>query len=118
MVEVQPKIILDGTTKKAVALPTVCDNNFNSSTVFTVSGWGKLRWKGRKPDKLHYVQVPWVSKYSCKNRFGSSISSRMLCTGNFTYGGVDACEGDSGGRYETIYFTNPSNPENNFHLGN
>ena len=42
----------------------------------------------------------------------------MLCTGNFTYGGVDACAGDSGGRYETIYFTNPSNPENNFHLGN
>ena len=115
MVEVQPKIILDGTTKKAVALPTVSDNfNFDRSTLFTVSGWGQLQWICRKPKKLHYVQVPWVPKYSCRNRYGSSITSTMLCTGNFTYGGVDACAGDSGGRYDTIYF----NPENKFHLGN
>ena len=105
MVEVQPRIILDGATKKAVALPTVCDDfNFDRSTLFTVSGWGRERWNGRKPDKLHYVQVPWVPKHICKSNslYQSSISSRMLCTGNFTYGGVDACAGDSGGRYETI----------------
>ena len=102
MVEVQPRIILDGATKKAVALPTVCDNNFNSSTIFTVSGWGRLGTYRRKPDKLHYVQVPWVPKHICKSNslYQSSISSRMLCTGNFTYGGVDACAGDSGGRYD------------------
>ena len=103
IVEVQPKIVLDGTTKKAVTLPTVCDNfNFSSITLFTVSGWGLTEKSRRKPDKLHHVKVPWVSEQDCRNSYGSSVTSRMLCTGNFTYGGVDSCVGDSGGRYQTI----------------
>ena len=97
MIEIVDQFKLYGASKaRAVLLPSASDISFNSSTSFTVSGWGRLRYHGQSPKKLHYVIVPWISDQDCRTSYGS-ISSTNLCAGNFTHGGVDSCVGDSGG---------------------
>ena len=101
IIEIVDQFKLYGTSKaRAVLLPKASDINFNSSTSFTVSGWGSLSYKGRTPKKLHVVIVPWVPDEDCNG----STSPTNLCAGNFTYGGVDSCQGDSGGIYKYIKF--------------
>ena len=83
---------------KAISLPTAQDNNFDNNTKFEVSGWGRFAIGGRKPKKLQSLTLPWVSERQCKKKYHSHITSRMICAGNFTHGGIDACVGDSGGK--------------------
>ena len=42
------------------------------------------------------VEVPIVSKASCKGAYGSLIHDSMVCAG-LREGGKDSCQGDSGG---------------------
>ena len=86
---------------RAVCLPDKSDTNFvNAVTRFTVSGWGNLKSGGESPNVLHKVSVPFVSKQQCEQGYGQgSITDDMLCAGNFKNGGVDSCQGDSGGMY-------------------
>ena len=83
---------------KAISLPTAQDNNFDNNTRFEVSGWGRFAFRGRKPKKLQSLTLPWVSERQCKKKYHSHITSRMICAGNLTHGGIDACVGDSGGK--------------------
>ena len=101
IIEIVDQFKLSGISKaRSVVLPSASDVNFNSSTIFTVSGWGRLGFNRPKPNKLHSVNVPWISEQECRRNYRSAITSTMLCAGNFTNGGVDACIGDSGGMYE------------------
>ena len=63
-----------------------------------VSGWGRLSSGGSAPNVLHQVTVPAVTNAQCDQAYSQySITSAMLCAGNILNGGVDSCQGDSGG---------------------
>ena len=64
----------------------------------TVSGWGRLSSGGSLPTVLHKVVVPGITNAACKARYGDSrITTEMLCAGDVANGGIDSCQGDSGG---------------------
>ena len=66
-------------------------------TSLTVSGWGTLSSGGAQPNVLHKVAVPAITNSQCTNSYGNSITNAMICAGNIAQGGVDSCQGDSGG---------------------
>ena len=66
----------------------------------TVSGWGTLSSGGSQPSVLHKVSVPAVTNAQCSQAYSQyTITNAMLCAGNIQNGGVDSCQGDSGGVY-------------------
>ena len=68
----------------------------------TVSGWGTTASGGSQAQVLMSVDVPGVTNAKCQQAYGeSSITDAMLCAGR-DEGGVDSCQGDSGGK--PIYF--------------
>ena len=76
--------------------------SFLDDKTVTTSGWGALSSSGSSPTVLHKVSVPGVSNTVCQekyeDRYGSNaITADMICAGNTVDGGVDACQGDSGG---------------------
>lgn len=81
-------------------LPTVEDGGrINSESVFVVSGWGNtgsgLSWL-----RLMQVSVPRVSDQVCRYTYEGifKINENMVCAGDMSKGGIDACKGDSGGK--------------------
>ena len=81
-------------------LPTVVHGNeFLAGKNMTVSGWGRLSSGGGIPTVLHSVVVPGITNPACKARYGNSrITTQMLCAGDVANGGIDSCQGDSGGK--------------------
>ena len=100
LLELSQEIDLTGAfNAKAILLATTADLNFDKSTRFTVSGWGKNKTGGRKMRKLHFVDnLPWISERECKKKYKAHITSRMICAGDLVNGGIDSCQGDSGGK--------------------
>ncbi|XP_005526278.1 PREDICTED: coagulation factor IX [Pseudopodoces humilis] len=66
----------------------------------TVSGWGKLLFRGRTATTLQVLKVPFVDRPTCLKSTSTSILQNMFCAG-FPSGGRDTCEGDSGGPHTT-----------------
>lgn len=66
--------------------------------VGTVSGWGKVLFRGRQATTLQVLKVPFVDRSTCLKSTSTSILQNMFCAG-FPSGGRDTCEGDSGGPY-------------------
>ncbi|XP_072785111.1 coagulation factor IX [Taeniopygia guttata] len=64
--------------------------------VGTVSGWGKVLFRGRQATTLQVLKVPFVDRPTCLKSTSTSILQNMFCAG-FPSGGRDTCEGDSGG---------------------
>ena len=76
--------------------------DFLAGKNMTVSGWGVLSENGESPTVLHSVNVPGITNLQCNNDYKDSvwnvtITKDMLCAGE-SDGGVDACQGDSGGK--------------------
>ncbi|KAJ4368850.1 hypothetical protein N0V83_005932 [Neocucurbitaria cava] len=69
-----------------------------AGTTSTVAGWGTLTEGGSTlPTTLQQVDVPIVSRTTCRADYGqSAITTNMICAG-LTAGGKDSCQGDSGG---------------------
>ena len=64
----------------------------------TVSGWGTRSSGGSQPNVLHQVSVPAITNAQCSQAYSQySITEAMICAGNLANGGVDSCQGDSGG---------------------
>ncbi|CAL1530384.1 unnamed protein product [Lymnaea stagnalis] len=89
----------------STALPTnnyisaVCIPNegWNENELAIAAGWGSLSAGGTTPYSLHQVTKPIKSRQTCEQRYGQgSITLRMMCAG-LPEGGVDSCNGDSGG---------------------
>ena len=98
LLELSEEIDLTGASNaRAITLATAADLNFDNSTRFTVSGWGNLKFDGRKSKKLHSVPLPWITERQCKKKYNAHITARMICAGDLLNGGIDACVGDSGG---------------------
>ena len=89
-----------GTRAYPACLPTSdFSGSFLAGKTMTVSGWGTLSSGGGQPTVLHSVNVPGITNDACKTQYGSSrITNNMLCAGNVASGGVDSCQGDSGGK--------------------
>ncbi|KAH7353182.1 trypsin-like cysteine/serine peptidase domain-containing protein [Pyrenochaeta sp. MPI-SDFR-AT-0127] len=68
-----------------------------AGTTVTVAGWGDTTESGSSPSLLRKVDVPVVSRATCRNNYSvSSVTDRMFCAG-LSAGGKDSCQGDSGG---------------------
>ena len=71
----------------------------------TVSGWGVLEPGGEAPNVLHSAKVLGMSNEKCRRVspkiqylfMQGGFTSSMLCAG-YIKGGIDACQGDSGGK--------------------
>ena len=90
--------VLIGTRAAPACLPSASmAGDYLAGKTMTVSGWGMLTENGGIPTVLHKVDVPAMSNAECKTKYGSStITKDMLCAGQPS-GGIDACQGDSGG---------------------
>ena len=88
-----------GTRAAPACLPTAnLSGDFLAGKTMTVSGWGRLSYGGSAPTVLHKVDVPGISNDQCKTSYGSNrIADAMLCAGDVANGGIDSCQGDSGG---------------------
>ncbi|KAJ8117663.1 hypothetical protein OPT61_g1194 [Boeremia exigua] len=79
-----------------VSLPASGSDPAAGSTV-TVAGWGTTSSGGSSPTALRRVDVPIVSRATCRNNYSASeVTDNMVCAG-LTAGGKDSCQGDSGG---------------------
>ena len=75
--------------------------NFFAGKMLTVSGWGRWYENGPMPDVLYSVKVPGITQAQCKRNYnGESIRNNNLCAGRPS-GGIDACQGDSGGIFSS-----------------
>ena len=75
--------------------------DFLVGKAMTVSGWGKLSVDGSQPSVLQSVEVPGITNAKCQEAYRGEMNvlQSMLCAGNLTEGGIDACQGDSGGNF-------------------
>ena len=93
-----------GTRAAPACLPSFRHaGNFLDDKILTTSGWGTLCSGCSSPNVLHVVDVPGVSNVVCTDAYKElgvswDVTSDMICAGNITTGGVDACQGDSGGK--------------------
>lgn len=69
----------------------------------TIAGWGTQKLKGPAMRVLHEAALPLVSHEQCNGprSYSGVITETMLCAG-YEKGGVDTCEGDSGGECQLI----------------
>ncbi|XP_069779112.1 ovochymase-2-like [Narcine bancroftii] len=76
------------------------DDVFETGTVCTTTGWGRLSEGGRLPNTQQEVELPIIESENCLNvmalLFRQFKGETLLCAG-YPSGGRDACQGDSGG---------------------
>ncbi|KFO64724.1 Complement factor D, partial [Corvus brachyrhynchos] len=72
------------------------DRDVAAETGCEVAGWGPIDHSGRRPDKLHQVERPVISRDVCnhRTRHDGTITKNMMCTDSRR---MDTCKGDSGG---------------------
>ena len=86
-----------GSRANAACLPqSSFAGNYLAGKSLKVSGWGALSEDGGSPSTLHAVNVPGISNSQCRRSY-RKITDSMLCAGQ-ARGGVDSCQGDSGGK--------------------
>lgn len=78
-------------------LPTE-DHVLNPGLSVLVAGWGRTAEGGSISADLLYIRIPLVSNTVCNGEesYAGIITESMVCAGR-EEGGMDACEGDSGG---------------------
>jgi len=95
---------LDFTKNKNIAPVCLPSKNIdkkgaNDGKMATVVGWGTTKEGGTPSDTLMQVQVPILSTKDCKQMYSqmsSMITDKQVCAG-YQNGGMDSCQGDSGG---------------------
>ena len=87
--------------------------DFLAGKLMTVSGWGRLSYRNfTHPNVLQSVRVPGITNARCREvyqpreaNYSTPITESMLCAGDLGKGGIDACMGDSGGKFlESILY--------------
>nr|XP_058954364.1 trypsin-like [Pocillopora verrucosa] len=71
---------------------------FKAGTMCYIAGWGTKKVKGPATRILHEAALPLVSHEQCNGpkSYSGVIGGNLICAG-YKQGGVDTCEGDSGG---------------------
>ena len=100
IIKLNEKVILGDKAIHACLPSTELDDEYFSGLNLTVSGWGRLSEGGNASYVLNKVDVPFVPNEICDEKYNGIITNAMLCAGNIEDGGVDACQGDSGGAYK------------------
>ena len=76
--------------------------DFLDDKTMTVSGWGTTSSGGSQSGVLLSVDVPRISNTVCRANYSeNAITDSMMCAGA---GGVDSCQGDSGGMLRYNFF--------------
>ena len=88
---------IGGRAVPACLPPSSFNDAFLGGKTLTVSGWGALTEGGGSPSVLHSVDIPGMTNARCLNDYPGDIDGSMICAGQ-TSGGIDACQGDSGGK--------------------
>ncbi|XP_070593158.1 complement factor D [Erythrolamprus reginae] len=72
------------------------NNDVPDRTQCEVAGWGIVSNTGRKPDRLHFVQLSVIARTTCNMRryHDGSVTENMMCAESRK---KDSCKGDSGG---------------------
>ena len=87
-----------GTRAAPACLPdSTLAGSFLDDKTMSVSGWGRICSGCTLAPALKVVDVPGVSNAVCRQRYGH-ITDQMLCAGELENGGIDSCQGDSGGK--------------------
>ena len=71
-----------------------------ATTLLTAAGWGDTSFGGSTSDVPMQVDVPVVPHDACAEAYppGEIFEDEMICAGDLANGGIDSCQGDSGGR--------------------
>ena len=69
-------------------------DNVQRSEQAVASGWGRLSFDGYQSSILMEVSLDTMSNRECRNKYGSRITTNMICAGR---AGKSTCMGDSGG---------------------
>lgn len=79
-------------------MPIATDRDLHEGT-FTVAGWGATREGGPQSRYLMKANVPFIDDAQCAQAYSqiNNAPDEMICAGQWTTGGVDACQGDSAG---------------------
>ena len=85
-----------------LALQTANKFCFPVGQLCYIAGWGTEKIKGPPTRILHEAALPLVSQQQCNEpqSYSGIIPEDMICAG-YKQGGVDTCEGDSGGKYRS-----------------
>ena len=85
-----------------LALQTANKFCFPVGQLCYIAGWGTEKIKGPPTRILHEAALPLVSHQQCNEpqSYSGIIPEDMICAG-YKQGGVDTCEGDSGGKYRS-----------------
>ncbi|XP_046650226.1 trypsin-1-like [Daphnia pulicaria] len=80
-----------------ISLPAMGQETAAGTNV-TVTGWGNLEFNNpNRPDVLNKVGIPTVSDMECRRSYGPiDMFDSFICAG-VPEGGLDSCNGDSGG---------------------
>jgi secreted trypsin-like serine protease len=72
-------------------------------TLVEVSGWGSTVYGGAGVNALRAATVPIVADPTCRSSlyYGTAFDSATMVCAGFPEGGVDTCNGDSGGPLES-----------------
>ncbi|MGH8793291.1 MAG: S1 family peptidase, partial [Stackebrandtia sp.] len=84
---------------EGVQILPLAGDEAHDSGVFEVMGWGWVA-EGEYPTVLQRADVPFIDDTRCGEAYqgtGQWHAESMLCAGYWDAGGVDTCEGDSGG---------------------
>jgi len=79
-----------------ICLPEKGEQIKGGDNVVTI-GWGTTSSGGEESRTLNQVVVPVVDSETCLKAYPDMIDDTMVCAGNLEHGGVDSCQGDSGG---------------------
>ena len=90
--------------------------DFLAGKILTTSGWGRTRNETHDMSKLRFVKLPGITNAECQKLYSAdpeyirTILPVELCAGDINSGGIDACQGDSGGNiwnlksgYSSVY---------------
>jgi len=84
---------------RPACLPTATSGDFAGVDAI-VSGWGTTSSNGNQATSLREVTVQTMTNTQCRQSYGSTINTSMLCAA-VNGGGKDSCQGDSGGPLTT-----------------
>jgi len=79
-----------------ICLPQKGEALKGGDNVVTI-GWGATQGGGEESRVLMQVEVPVVDSKVCAKAYPNMIDETMVCAGDLEHGGIDSCQGDSGG---------------------
>ena len=75
--------------------PSESSESYAGDTAIAI-GWGRTSEGGSSSNTLRKVNLPVLSNSACRGSYGNDVRDNMVCAGSFS-GGIDTCQGDSGG---------------------